>query len=110
MERKYVCPVCNKEGTLSDLNACIIAHMNEAKDEAEKLRQNEIETLKAENMKLVTAIEKNCKRLDELGLKANINYTIAPTRKSTTSNPKYERKENFSNLEDFIKALYKDIF
>ena len=107
MERKYVCPVCNKEGTLSDLNACIIAHMNEAKDEAEKLRQSEIETLKAENMKLVTAIEKNCKRLDELGLKANINYTIAPTRKSTTSNPKHE---NFSNLEDFIKALYKDIF
>ena len=107
MEKKYVCPVCNKEGTLSDLNACIIAHMNEAKDEAEKLRQSEIETLKAENMKLVTAIEKNCKRLDELGLKANINYTIVPTRKSTTSNPKYE---NFSNLEDFIKALYKDIF
>ena len=107
MEKKYVCPVCSKEGTLSDLNACIIAHMNEAKDEAEKLRQNEIETLKAENMKLVTAIEKNCKRLDELGLKANINYTICPTKKSTTSKPKYE---NFSNLEDFIKALYKDIF
>ena len=69
--------------------------------------ENQIQSLNWVNE---TAIEKNCKRLDELGLKANISYTISPKEKSTTSKPKYERKENFSNLEDFIKALYKDIF
>ena len=106
MEKKYTCPVCNKEGTLSELNACILAHLNDFKNEAKEAKKKEIDKLKTENERLIEKIKENCRRLNELGV--IINYTINPKREQTK--PKsYNHNEEFPNLEDFIRTIYKEI-
>lgn len=109
MEKKYTCPVCNKEGTLSELNACILAHLNEFKNEEKEAKKKEIEKLKTENERLIEKIKENCRRLDELGLMANINYTISPKREQAKTKSSCNHSEEFPNLEDFIRTIYKEI-
>lgn len=94
MEKKYVCPVCQKEcENLTTLNKCVTQHIEYEKNEQARVKTDQINSLKTENERLVRQIERNCKKLKELGVTAIINYNIIEGRPSL----------NFRNL-DFVKS------
>lgn len=123
MEKKYVCPVCQKEcENLTTLNKCVTQHIEYEKNEQARVKTDQINSLKAENERLVRRIERNCKKLKELGVTAIINYNIIEGRPSlnfrnldfvksnnskedSKDNKSAQEKINQSDIENFVRGL-----
>lgn len=109
METKtYVCPECGRKyGDLTKVQACISAHIADvkAKEDAERARkEKEIETLQAQNAKLIEQVRENCRKLRGLGVKASVTYFENEVSSRTTKiqgNPISEDEA----LTQFVKAL-----
>lgn len=123
MEKKYVCPVCQKEcENLTTLNKCVTQHIEYEKNEQARVKTDQINSLKAENERLVRQIERNCKKLKGLGVTAIINYNIIEGRPSlnfrnldfvksnnskedSKDNKSAQEKTNQSDIENFVRGL-----
>lgn len=123
MEKKYVCPVCQKEcENLTTLNKCVTQHIEHKKNEQTRVKTQEINRLKAENESLVDRIKNNCKKLKELGVTAIISYNIIEGRPSlnfrnldfvksnnskenSKDNKSAQEKINQSDIENFVRGL-----
>ena len=89
MERKYKCPVCNKEHIeIEGLLKCVEGHRNDEVECAKKQKEAQAQELIKRNRELYNELLVNCTKLKSLGYDAIASYSISPLREVRNERPK----------------------
>ena len=89
MERKYKCPVCNKEHIeIEGLLKCVEGHRNDEVECAKKQKEAQAQELIKRNRELYNELLVNCTKLKPLGYDAITSYSISPLREIIDERPK----------------------
>ena len=89
MERKYKCPVCNKEHIeIEGLLKCVEGHHNDEVECAKKQKEAQAQELIKRNRELYNELLVNCTKLKPLGYDAITSYSISPLRETREEKPK----------------------
>ena len=89
MERKYKCPVCNKEHIeIEGLLKCVEGHRNDEVECAKKQKEAQAQELITRNRELYNELLVNCTKLKPLGYDAITSYSISPLREIRDERPK----------------------
>ena len=89
MERKYKCPVCNKEHIeIEGLLKCVEDHRNDEIECAKKQKEAQAQELIKRNRELYNELLVNCAKLKPLGYDAITSYSISPLREVRDERPK----------------------
>ena len=89
MERKYKCPVCNKEHVeIEGLLKCVEGHRNDEVECAKKQKEAQAQELIKRNRELYNELLVNCTKLKPLGYDAITSYSISPLREVRDERPK----------------------
>ena len=89
MERKYKCPVCNKEHIeIEGLLKCVEGHRNDEVECTKKQKEAQAQELIKRNRELYNELLVNCTKLKPLGYDAITSYSISPLREVRDERPK----------------------
>ena len=89
MERKYKCPVCNKEHIeIEGLLKCVEGHRNDEVECAKKQKEAQAQELIKRNRELYNELLVNCTKLKPLGYDAITSYSVSPLREVRDERPK----------------------
>ena len=89
MERKYKCPVCNKEHIeIEGLLKCVEGHRNDEVECAKKQKEAQAQELIKRNRELYNELLVNCTKLKPLGYDAIVSYSVSPLREVRNERPK----------------------
>lgn len=89
MERKYKCPVCNKEHIeIEGLLKCVEGHRNDEVECAKKQKEAQAQELITRNRELYNELLVNCTKLKPLGYDAITSYSVSPLREVRDERPK----------------------
>lgn len=89
MERKYKCPVCNKEHIeIEGLLKCVEGHRNDEVECAKKQKEAQAQELIMRNRELYNELLVNCTKLKPLGYDAITSYSVSPLREVRDERPK----------------------
>ena len=89
MERKYKCPVCNKEHIeIEGLLKCVEGHRNDEVECAKRQKEAQAQELIKRNRELYNELLVNCTKLKPLGYDAITSYSISPLRETRDERPK----------------------